>query len=92
MDICGGDLKMSGFNPLPSCEGRPVLRRQIKLRRSISIHSPHARGDDTFEDAVAGVKISIHSPHARGDDFALVQAQILAISIHSPHARGDGSD
>ena len=33
------------FNPLPSCEGRPNGRVFIKLIK-ISIHSPHARGDD----------------------------------------------
>ena len=33
------------FNPLPSCEGRPVQNVVICLPNTISIHSPHARGD-----------------------------------------------
>ena len=32
------------FNPLPSCEGRPFLQLSI-TKSTISIHSPHARGD-----------------------------------------------
>ena len=35
---------VSHFNPLPSCEGRPRPPAQ-KNAGTISIHSPHARGD-----------------------------------------------
>ena len=34
----------SNFNPLPSCEGR-LSKSSLSSARSISIHSPHARGD-----------------------------------------------
>ena len=34
------------FNPLPSCEGRPVVKRIMRYELQISIHSPHARGDN----------------------------------------------
>ena len=59
--------------------------------RSISIHSPHARGD-TYKTLVqlSQRAISIHSPHARGDVMLHVWfAELQTISIHSPHARGD---
>ena len=34
---------------------------------AISIHSPHARGDDHDKRSLFCDYISIHSPHARGD-------------------------
>ena len=34
---------------------------------NISIHSPHARGDDNLHECGLDRLISIHSPHARGD-------------------------
>ena len=36
---------------------------------SISIHSPHVRGDAPGILYLQGRTISIHSPHARGDIF-----------------------
>ena len=57
----------------------------------ISIHSPHARGDqdDPYQDRDRG-RISIHSPHARGDPPSVYGTVVFPlISIHSPHARGD---
>ena len=40
-------LTVSGdFNPLPSCEGRLVLELTLQIFKIISIHSPHARGDE----------------------------------------------
>ena len=33
----------------------------------VSIHAPHARGDQEFFDAYAKAHVSIHAPHARGD-------------------------
>ena len=35
----------SNFNPLPSCEGRPLTAVKSASCCTISIHSPHARGD-----------------------------------------------
>ena len=33
------------FNPLPSCEGRPLADKAQNTNEHISIHSPHVRGD-----------------------------------------------
>ena len=56
----------------------------------ISIHSPHARGDDDYAYISRISVISIHSPHARGDTHGRPDARgCICISIHSPHARGD---
>ena len=56
------------FNPLPSCEGRPVNFERLILLCMISIHSPHARGDVQRQTRNRSANIiSIHSPHARGD-------------------------
>ena len=57
----------------------------------ISIHTPHARSDDSrFKRREGRNLISIHAPHARSDavnDLCGVTSQ--AISIHAPHARSD---
>ena len=56
------------FNPLPSCEGRPVQRILDAFIIGISIHSPLTRGDASRSDRRACRRpISIHSPHTRGD-------------------------
>ena len=61
------------FNPLPSCEGRHFRRWRQRARSDISIHSPHARGDQPFgRIATRPFGISIHSPHARGDLVAII--------------------
>ena len=45
----------------------------------ISIHSPHARGDEKTDETKPGVTISIHSPHARGDGL---RAWLFSGSCH----------
>ena len=56
----------------------------------ISIHSPHARGDQRRSRGHAdGAGISIRSPHARGDGRKRCKRCSIQISIHSPHTRGD---
>ena len=45
LDTGGGGRTRTNFNPLPSYEGRPLCAALLVLRRQISIHSPHARGD-----------------------------------------------
>ena len=55
------------FNPLPSCEGRLTADGTTAFTVTISIHSPHARGDPEIIAQVDSIMISIHSPHARGD-------------------------
>ena len=86
-------LHALNFNPLPSCEGRHVPAVDTCFRNTISIHSPHARGDKQSHQRIVVRHISIHSPHARGDR-SLSPREVLRmrISIHSPHARGDPSD
>ena len=77
------------FNPLPSCEGRRGYSIPVSTVISISIHSPHARGDSLFPGLCGMPSISIHSPHARGDTRRRAGRCRRHISIHSPHARGD---
>ena len=66
------------FNPLPSCEGRRNWAGGNGKWISISIHSPHARGDAGWlVNPCFDSKISIHSPHARGDPGAVFQLRRL---------------
>ena len=46
-DLARGTIAnmIGDFNPLPSCEGRPVQWAVQEPTVFISIHSPHARGD-----------------------------------------------
>ena len=57
----GGGFGNSGANS-PGFQGY-ATRADI----NISIHSPHARGDQIVRIEHSAPKISIHSPHARGD-------------------------
>ena len=63
------------FNPLPSCEGRQAAWPDGVSGGGISIHSPHARGDDFALVQAQILAISIHSPHARGDQAAPTPAR-----------------
>ena len=58
---------------------------------TISIHSPHTRGDRFRRQLRRTSSISIHSPHTRGDEEIEFLKTKLDISIHSPHTRGDVS-
>ena len=58
---------VNNFNPLPSCEGRLICLQTCPNTQLISIHSPHARGDEALYSPFYNDWISIHSPHARGD-------------------------
>ena len=49
--------------------------REIGMMMTISIHSPHARGDFNDWLALPNHTISIHSPHARGDWLYVQQYQ-----------------
>ena len=65
-------MKSSKFQSTPLMRGETRgPRKPIYARMYISIHSPHARGDDGMEWIAAGKSISIHSPHARGDPHSL---------------------
>ena len=60
----------------PAFQSTPLMRGETQIVQAffvalgvISIHSPHARGDDEANQAEAmSPYISIHSPHARGDE------------------------
>ena len=70
-------------------ETRP--RDSVRPYSSISIRSPHARGDVITASNCAPLQlISIHSPHTRGDCGKITFTPYTKISIHSPHTRGDG--
>ena len=77
------------FNPLPSHEGRRGMIWAKRSLETISIHSPHARGDWKGRHGRRCKSISIHSPHTRGDARPAGRPVLGAISIHSPLTRGD---
>ena len=58
------------FNPRPSCEGRHPLVVAVTGHADVSIHAPHARGDDIVQRHEKKSNVSIHAPHARGDRAA----------------------
>ena len=78
------------FNPLPSCEGRHQLKHNISFIPTISIHSPHARGDLDVASACYVLTQFQSTPLMRGETADNMEKYIISyISIHSPHARGD---
>ena len=78
------------FNPLPSCEGRQN-QQNIDRQKERFQSTPLMRGETSFHHvSFLSFLISIHSPHARGDEIRNQNGmQTIKISIHSPHARGD---
>ena len=79
----------SYFNPLPSCEGRRGISTLISVT-CISIHSPHARGDQVYVELFRERQdISIHSPHARGDLRLFLPLLHLLIFQSTPLMRGE---
>ena len=79
----------SVFQSTPLMRGETKKRHDLVFRHKISIHSPHARGDQYRFFVRLDLFISIHSPHARGDFILMPGERAIKISIHSPHARGD---
>ena len=78
------------FQSTPLMRGETKGRFSGVVRLTISIHSPHARGDARRgKGGKPPRNISIHSPHARGDRRNGRYPADRSISIHSPHARGD---
>ena len=61
------EMYQTYFNPLPSHEGRRVIRAWQSNSCDISIHSPLTRGDYTDPNIATAGDISIHSPLTRGD-------------------------
>ena len=70
----GRRFETSYHDPCFQFQSTPLMRGETKLQQlkrdllSISIHSPHARGDAINSNAFVSSDISIHSPHARGDE------------------------
>ena len=77
-----------GFNPRPSCEGRPAQGRQATRYRTVSIHAPHARGDVRHVVARVPHPVSIHAPHARGDGLSLNISCLPFLFQSTPLMRG----
>ena len=68
-----------------TCGGRRLLRRV-----RVSIHAPHARGDNTPYGPVIGVSSFNPRPSCEGRPvFYAVLHVAVVVSIHAPHARGD---
>ena len=55
------------FQSTPLMRGETRAALEAGVIQYISIHSPHARGDDGRKVPIMTFGISIHSPHARGD-------------------------
>ncbi len=60
------------FNPLPSCEGRQRHSALVAALEVISIHSPHARGDDLLMVTVPASKSFQSTPLMRGETFFML--------------------
>ena len=94
---CEGRLSVwCSTPPRPAFQSTPLMRGAtlvgvlLQLLLVISIHAPHARGDDIATPTlIASSRISIHAPHARGDRCFGGPVLEAVISIHAPHARGD---
>ena len=78
------------FNPLPSCEGRPIFCTNQFGVSIISIHSPHARGDFLPPMHRPLCHYFNPLPSCEGRRAAKIGKKVAqTISIHSPHTRGD---
>ena len=87
------DLLRNDFNPLPSCEGRPFPCELLQNHFTISIRSPHARGDDKADETASLLSYDFNPlPSCEGRRAQRRPQRVGgAISIRSPHARGDVS-
>ena len=70
--------------------GETAIKRVVEKRWSISIHSPHARGDLARLPLSAQQRDFNPLPSCEGRLLSKIKgSQADFISIHSPHARGD---
>ena len=77
------------FNPLPSCEGRPI-RPPCEKQETAFQSTPLMRGETHMQPPEgAGRAISIHSPHARGDRPAQRHAHSVCVFQSTPLMRGE---
>ena len=65
--INGDDALELLFQSTPLMRGETRVEPKNRVLTLISIHSPHARGDQLVALSPCLGLISIHSPHARGD-------------------------
>ena len=77
-------------------QSTPLIRGETRLihiaadDRSISIHSPHARGDPVLATPLDAYSIFQSAPLSRGETKSIIgRDDAEHISIRSPHARGD---
>ena len=85
-------LRKAIFQSTPLTRGETNAVSPSRAPATISIHSPHTRGDYLCRMGCQGELISIHSPHTRGDVQRVKDlSRDDSISIHSPHTRGDCS-
>ena len=78
------------FNPLPSCEGRPLVAAGQNLPLTDFNPLPSCEGRRLTSPPAKSVFVFQSTPLMRGETAAAISLLHLhCISIHSPHARGD---
>ncbi len=79
-----------GFNPRPSCEGRPFSRHSWQRWVEVSIRAPLARGDLTPFRPTLRDSMFQSAPLLRGaTDTNYLVLPTVEVSIRAPLARGD---
>ena len=58
------------FQSTPLMRGATIPHGAHTRGAPVSIHAPHARGDQELLRGLRGLRVSIHAPHARGDRLA----------------------
>ena len=76
------------FNPLPSCEGRPISSSCFSSDSFASIHFPLARGDTKKLLGTGDIYASIHFPLAREDDSLVGNSTIFDCFNPLPSCEG----
>ena len=77
------------FNPLPSCEGRPSAGYFFVPVSTISIHSPHARGDLTMLQRRNLLDQFQSTPLMRGETWAVNHLFTIFRFQSTPLMRGE---
>ena len=78
------------FQSTPLIRGATAAQGAEALRREISIHAPHTRGDQERSDEQQHKQDFNPRPSYEGrPEDALRLACVHVISIHAPHTRGD---
>ena len=78
------------FQSTPLTRGETDHQPPKRRLPTISIHSPHTRGDIQFPSSVFLLLLFQSTPLIRGETKGTNRfGDTIEISIHSPHARGD---